>query len=199
MYLLVLCVVLEIERLMSFNNISSRVRQKMEKRYEPLRLEGPRWGEFRLAIGKDEDLPADEVGHNSVYWLVGNFQPPETDFVGLYLHAWWKHGFNPIGIPAIQAVLMEGECLVYAPHLPRYADIGTLAQYARVAITRAGIYASASYHASPSHEISVTKTLIKKAMLVSPRRMQAIICGPWWQRRERWMHQQTFKTACVLL
>lgn len=184
---------------MSFNNISSRVRKNMEKGYKPLRLGEPRCGEFRLAIGKDGDLPADKVGHNSVYWLVGNFQPPGTDFVGLYLHAWWKHGFNPIGIPAIQAVLMEGECLVYAPHLPRYADMGTLAQYAQVAITRAGIYASVSYHASPSHEISVTKTLIEKAMLVSPRRMRAIICGPWWQRRGRWMHQQTFKTASVLL
>lgn len=189
MYLLVLCVVLEIERLMSFNNISSRVRKNMEKRYEPLRLKGPRWTEFRLAIGKDEGLPADEVGHNGVYWLVGNFQSLETDFVGLYLHAWWKHGFNPIGIPVIQAVLMEGECLVYAPHLPRYADMGILAQYAQVAITRVGIYASASYHVSPSHEISVTKTLIEKAMLVSPRRMRAIICGPWWQRIGRWMHQ----------
>lgn len=165
----------------------------MEKRYEPLRLEEPRWGEFRLAIGKDEELPVDEIWHNGVYWLAGNFQSPETDFVGLYLHAWWKHGFNPIGIPAIQAVLMEGECLVYAPHLPRYADAGTLAQYAQVAITRTGIYAATSYHASPSHEISVTKTLIEKAMLVSPRRMRAIICGPWWQRRGRRM-RRVFKS-----
>lgn len=181
------------ERLMSFNNISSRVRKKMEKRYEPLRLEEPRWTEFRLVIGKDEDLPADEVGHNGVYWLVGNFQPPETDFVGLYLHAWWKHGFNPIGIPAIQAVLMEGECLVYAPYLPRYADMGTLARYAQAAITRTGIYAATSYRTSPSHEISVTGTLIEKAILVSPRRMRAIICGPWWQRRGR-LIRRVFKS-----
>ena len=165
----------------------------MEKRYEPLRLEGPRWGEFRLAIGKDEDLPADEVGHNSVYWLVGNFQPPETDFVGLYLHAWWKHGFNPIGIPAIQAVLREGECLVYAPYLPRYADMGTLAMYTKVAITQVGVRVSTSYHASPSYEIAVTETPIEKAVLVSPRRMRAIICGPWWRRIERRM-RRVFKS-----